>query len=57
MVTVNFDWKLETKIDLSLINLTNTLIYVQPSEGREHYENFNESDIAILWNLSRISNN
>ncbi len=55
MVTVNFDWKLETKIDLSLINQTNTLIYVQPSEGREYYENFNESDIVISWNLSRIS--
>jgi hypothetical protein len=38
-----------------MINLTNTLIYVQPSEGREYYENFNESDIVISWNLSRIS--
>ena len=42
---------MDTNINISWINNTNTLVYVQPLDGREHDDDFNSSKLNLTWKV------
>jgi hypothetical protein len=40
---------MNTNINISWINESNTAVYVQPQDGREYDENFNSSKLNFTW--------
>ena len=47
---------MDTNINISWINQTNTQVYVQPQDKREHDENFNISKLNLTWVIDSYKN-
>ena len=47
---------MDTNINISLINSSNTDVYVQPQDKREHDENFNSSRLNLTWIIDSYKN-
>ena len=47
---------MNTNINISLINETNTAVYVQPLDGRENDNDFNSSKLNLTWEVVSFIN-
>ena len=43
---------MNTSFNLSVINQTNTDIYIQPQDKREHENGYNASKLNLSWNVT-----
>ena len=48
-VVIKFNQKMNTSLNTSWINQTNTLIYVEPQDKRDLEIGFNKSSLDITW--------
>jgi hypothetical protein len=46
---------MNSSINISLINNSNTLMYIQPMDGRENDIGFNLSKLNFTWKLSSFT--
>ena len=42
---------MNTNINISLINETNTLLYIKPGGGRQDYEDYDPSTLKFTWTV------
>jgi len=47
---------MNTNINISWINQSNTDVYVQPQDGREYDDNFNISELNLTWVVDSFKN-
>ena len=50
-VAIKFNQKMNTSLNTSWINQTNTLIYVQPQDKRDLEIGFNKSSFDLSWSV------
>lgn len=48
-VVIKFNKKMNTSLNTSWINQTNTLIYVEPQDKKDSEIGFNKSSLDITW--------
>ena len=51
---IKFNNKLNTYLNFSWINYSNTIIYVKPQDNREYDNGFNSSTLDLTWNVTSI---
>ena len=56
-MTINFDQKMNNSINISLINDTNTWIFVMPANNREDFYDFNINDVSLTWKIVKFTQN
>jgi hypothetical protein len=55
-VVIKFNQKMNTSLNTSSINQTNTLIYVQPQDKRDQEIEFNKSNLDLTWFVESFHN-
>ena len=50
-MTIHFEQKMNKSINTSLINDTNTWIFVMPANNREDFDDFNIDDVSLTWKI------
>ena len=56
LVVIKFNQKMNTSLNTSLINQTNTLIYVEPQDKRDLEIGFNLSSLDLTWFVDSYHN-
>jgi len=48
---------MNNSINISLINDTNTWIFVMPANNREDFYDFNINDVSLTWKIVKFTQN
>ncbi len=56
IVVIKFNQKMNTSLNTSWINQTNTLIYVEPQDKRDQESGLNKSSLDLTWFVESYQN-
>ena len=52
LLKIKFSNKMNTNLNISWINKSNTVIYIQPQDKREYDDGFIWSSLNLTWNVT-----